>query len=620
MQLSSLARFVVALSLVALAACSHQPRGAAAAAPVPARPAIGPHDAFVLLSGGGTPLSNQYSQYLQARAMTAFLQGTYPAEAVWVFFGMGHRPGAPAELNDVHRQFKADGLLLDTWLTGELPRNRPATKQAILTALREEILPRVAAGGTLYLFIGDHGSLSKGATPESDITLWQLERTPQGGWRTNEQEHLTVTELRDALTPGLGQGRVVFCMTQCHSGGFHFLGVPRVIAGNPRWTRADATDAEVAAWAASLGSTQIAGFTATDEASLAAGCAPNPDPDRWAGYERFMPEFVLGTDLLGGHAKGTPLMSFAAAHEASTLVDRTIDKPYATSEQFLERWADWIERTAADPGALDPRIAAQFALYEKFLEGAAVFPTTDAAFLARQAQFARFTAALVEQNPATATLLQSGRKAELHAAVGPAGARPGRPSAPRRPSAELGKLWTGTLRPAWQAAVLAGEVKDVPAFALAFEKFILAREAQGADLSSPGKNPGLLMWTYWQSSLAWPQKTDPVKADAVTRWAVERRWRIGEWAKQSPDAAVREAGLKWAPKVRPGTVLPAAAPAGGSPPARINRTAIERVIFYRRVLGAWAFLLAVEERTALGHLQKLIELERRPYPVVPGAN
>ncbi len=617
MHVTALLRLPIVLLLAALAGCSSPPSVTVTAAASAARPVAGPHDAFVLLSGGGTPLSNQYSQYLQAQAMTAFLQRTYPAEAVWVFFGMGYQPGAVAALNDVHRQVKTDGLLLDTWLTGTLPRNRPATKQAVLQALKDEILPRVAAGGTLYLFVGDHGSLSKGPAPESNITLWQLEPTEKGGWRTNEQENLTVSELRAALLPGLGKGRVVFCMTQCHSGGFHFMGVPRTITGNPRWSNPAAGKAEVAAWAASLGSTQIAGFAATDEASLAAGCAPNPDPDRWAGYERFMPEMILGTDLLAGHAKGEALLSFAAAHDASTLIDRTIDKPLATSEQFLERWADWIERTAAKPGRLDQRIARQFAVYEKFLAGRPDFQTKDRAFQARQDQFARFTAALAEQNPAMATLLREGTRAELLAAAGPETTRPGRPAGQRRPAAEMVKRWTDVIRPAWKAAVEAGEIKDVPAQAIAFEKFLLGLEAKGNDFSSPGRNQGLLQWTYWQSSLAFPQKLDQAKADAVTRWAVERRWRIGEWAKTSADPAVRAAALQWAPRVRPGTVpLAPARPAGmATAPVRPNATAAERVIFYRRVLGAWAFLLAVEERTALDHLQKLIDLEALPYPV-----
>jgi len=187
-------------------------------------------DAFVLLSGGGTPLSNNYSQYLQAREVTAFLQRNYPAESVWIFFGIGNRKGVKTILADVRKQEKEGGLLRETWLPGILPRNRPARKAEFLAALKKEILPAVKDGGTLYLFIGDHGSLARKAPKESVVTLWQLENPGGGGkWRTNENEELSVTELREALSAGLGRGRVVFCMTQCHSGGFHHLGVPREV-------------------------------------------------------------------------------------------------------------------------------------------------------------------------------------------------------------------------------------------------------------------------------------------------------------------------------------------------------------------------------------------------------
>src|SRR5262245_27547041 len=65
------------------------PAVAAASAPMP-RPAVPApvvgradrttraRDAYVLLSGGGTPLSNHYSQYLQAKAIAAFFERECP--------------------------------------------------------------------------------------------------------------------------------------------------------------------------------------------------------------------------------------------------------------------------------------------------------------------------------------------------------------------------------------------------------------------------------------------------------------------------------------------------------------------------------------------------------------
>lgn len=601
-----LARLLLVGALL-LAGCAHE----TTLAPSVPRPA-GPHDAFVLLSGGGSPTSNNYSQYLQARAMAGFLQRSYPPEAVWTFFGLGHQPGGRPALTDVHRKVKRDGLLLSTWLPGELPRNRPARKQDFLRALREEILPRVAPGGTLYLFVGDHGELTRGAQGESAITMWQLEPMPNGGWKPDPEARLTVTELREAIAAGIGRGRVIFCMTQCHSGGFHFVGVPRRVAGDPAWYRSPPAEEIRAAWLAATGGLPVAGFTATDEPSLAAGCAPDPDPDRWAGYERYIPEALLGLDLLDPSVRRAPLPSFGAAHEAATLIDRTIDKPLASSDQYLEGWAAWIDAAAANPAGLRPEIADKLAVYQAVLDGRGAGPVADRAFRAKQAQFERFTASLTARYPAMRDLLTRGTREEIERARGDERTSPGRPSPERRPRADLVKLWTDTLRPAWKAALLAGQAGDLPPAAVAFEKFLLGLEEKGGDFSSAGRQNALLTWTYWQSSYAWPDRFDAAKADAVTRWSVERRWRIGEWAKQSSDAGVRAAAEKWAPRQRPG--LQASRPVPEVRPGVIDRTAAERVLGYRRALGAWAFLLAVEAEPALARLGRLLALEQTLLP------
>src|SRR5206468_11071253 len=120
--------------------------------------------------------------------------------------------GNPPVFGDVRRQVKRDGLTLDSWMAGPLRNNRPARREVILRAFREEILPAVAEGGTLYLFIGDHGSRPRGDNGESIISLWSLDRDPRSerGWRSNKNETLGVSELRCTLVKGLGKGRVVF--------------------------------------------------------------------------------------------------------------------------------------------------------------------------------------------------------------------------------------------------------------------------------------------------------------------------------------------------------------------------------------------------------------------------
>lgn len=569
-------------------------------------------DAYVLLSGGGTPLTNHYSQYLQAREMTAHLQQTYPADSVWVFFGIGNRDGEPAKLADVHRQVKRDGLILDTWVPGPLPRNRPARKAEILQALREEILPAVHDGGTLYLFIGDHGSLAKKDPKESVVTLWQLENPKGGdrGWRTNPDEELSVTDLRAALAAGLGKGRVVFCMTQCHSGGFHYLGVPRAVLPDQAWFSA------VPDWAAPVDEAPLplaAGFTAVDEESLAAGCDPDPDPDSWAGYERFVPEALLGVDLFDGKRTGAGLKSYAAAHAASVLIDQTIDKPRSSSEQYLERWATLIEKLAGDPSTLTAGVKSQVAAYQQAVD-TGFAQAADAAFATRRAQFLDFQTRMMEQNKAAADLLQKGTRAELDRAIGPKetpGSGGSRAGGGAPAPTERSKLWKETVRPAWQAAVAKGSVAVLPAEAREFETYLLAAEDKGRDfMFARGWQNPMLNDLYWQSGYAWPAKLDAHKAEAIVRWGVERRQKIMEWAKSSPDAAVKAAGEKLAPPARAKN----AAAALPSDRTLSRKIAAERTLFYRRVLAAWSFLLAVHADDALAQLHRLIALEETPLP------
>jgi hypothetical protein len=579
-------------------------------------------DAFVLLSGGGTPLSNNYSQYLQAKAIATFFERRYADHPKWVFFGVGNREGEPPLLADTHKQVKRDGRVLEAWEPGPLRNNRPATRAGFLTALREEILPTVSAGGTLYLFVGDHGVESRGDNPESVITMWQLKRGTGKGvnWATDNKETLGVAELRRVLAEGIGRGRVVFVMTQCHAGGFHYLGVPQEVAPPSDWFRT------LPAWAAPKTfqpPLRAAGFTATDQQSPAAGCDPDPDPDTWAGYERFIPEVLLGLDLFSLEATGPGLRSFAEAHEAATLVDRTIDKPRSSSEQYLERWATTIEKLAGESG-LTPRAKAAVAAYRRSVDTGKVVVATPG-LRERQAQFQRFTARLVEQAPALRDLLLAGSREKIESAIarpGPrAGPRSAAPVGARPPGGvtdEVRKAWKEVVRPAWKAAVLAGQVPGLAGAALVFEKQLLVLEDQGREfmLARGGQNP-MLNELYWRSGYSNPATLDVARAEAVTRWGAERREKIAAWALASTDGAVRK-GIATMNLARPRRSATTPAP-GPRPPTEAGRplsprTAAERVLFYRRTLAAWEFLGAMEHREALAEVQALTDLERTPLP------
>src|SRR5580704_9082968 len=86
--------------------------GAFGASPVFAR------DVFVLLSGGVSPFDNNYSQYLQARAMADFFLKRYPPDSVWIFFGAGNVQGAKPVLADVCQETVQNGVPIPSWLPG----------------------------------------------------------------------------------------------------------------------------------------------------------------------------------------------------------------------------------------------------------------------------------------------------------------------------------------------------------------------------------------------------------------------------------------------------------------------------------------------------------------------
>ncbi|MDB6017419.1 MAG: hypothetical protein JWR19_1908 [Pedosphaera sp.] len=578
-------------------------------------PTLRARDAFVVLSGGDSPFGNNYSQYLQAKALATYFEANYPPNSVWVFFGAGNIEGQKPIFGDVRHQTKQNGIIVDAWLPGSLPHNLPARRDIILRAFSEQILPTVADGGTVYLFVGDHGSRSRGRPAESLIDLWSMERdtTSDHGWRSNEDESLGVAELRRTLFKGIGKGHVVFCMTQCHSGGFHYLAIPHELSPNPKWFTT------VPAWAAFKNQPSFplaAGFTATDEMSLASGCDPDPDPANWAGYERYIPESLLGQNLLTHESTGHGLRSFADAHAAAMLSDHTIDKPYSTSEQYLERWANLIETRLFKESNLAPMVKKSVANYKRTVGGTAP-KLSDPAFQERQTQFGRFLNNLSQSDPALKDLLFTGTRQDLQSAIDPP--QPTQPPPGRRrggggSSAESRKLWAETVRPAWKKAITANQITNISAAALEFEKYLLTQEDKGRNYLSGG-GAALQEEVFWRSGYSDPQTVNLAKAEAVAQWGANRRAKILDWAKTANDPTVRTAAERIAQirARRRANPAPDNSPAIFPPPID-TQTAAERALFYRRVLAAWEFLLALDERPALARIKELTDLERTPLP------
>ena len=161
------------------------------------------------------------------------------------------------------------------------------------------------------------------------------------------------------------------------------------------------------------------------------------------------------------------------------------------------------------------------------------------------------------------------------------------------------------VRPAWKAAVLADRVAELPVGAREFEKYLLAQEANGKDFLFANA-PALADEVYWKSGYADPSKLDRAKASdqPTVRAAAE------EITKRQP--ASRRGGVAADATVTAPSSPPPATNDSARPMSR--KTAAERVLFYRRTLAAWAFLLALDERPALARIAELTALERTPLP------
>lgn len=95
-----------------LAGCATGPKRETAGGKAAAPAAGAERRVYVLLSGGGTPLSNNYSQYLQAKGVSDTFARELPGAKTWTFFGAGNRPDAPPVLADVRRETKIGGRLV----------------------------------------------------------------------------------------------------------------------------------------------------------------------------------------------------------------------------------------------------------------------------------------------------------------------------------------------------------------------------------------------------------------------------------------------------------------------------------------------------------------------------
>jgi hypothetical protein len=174
------------------------------------------------------------------------------------------------------------------------------------------------------------------------------------------------------------------------------------------------------------------------------------------------------------------------------------------------------------------------------------------------------------------------------------------------------RLWQGTVRPAWKKAVDAGAITNLTPAALALEKQLLSAEDRGRDfLFSDAAEEELEIEIYWRGGYGDPRNAEPDPGGVVSRWGARRTDTILDWAQASGNARLRSAGKRLAQDWLESEPEP-------STPLMSRDIAAARVLFYRRVLAAWEFLLAVNDRPALDQLAAFDRLEHTSLPE-PGA-
>jgi len=289
---------------LALAACKGTEQTAPPNGPQSQQPGL----EVVLINGGGRPASNYQSHLLHVEQLHQLLRRSgIPGSAITIFSSDGSDPEADLAVRELQREadfWLLRGTRLERGLqtqttyenseVGEVTL-RPASNEA-LRAFFQDAARRLGAGGTLLLYVTDHGTKNRQDTSNNRITLW------------GKDESLSVTELQELigwLDPGV---RVVALMSQCYSGAFANLMYTGAADGAPRGN--------------------VCGFYSSTAERSAYGCYPeNRDKDNVGHSFRFI-------DAL------RQTRSFPEAHEQVLVTDRTPDVPLETSNVYLRTILD----------------------------------------------------------------------------------------------------------------------------------------------------------------------------------------------------------------------------------------------------------------------------------------
>lgn len=291
----------------------------------------------LVLSGGGDPGLNHYSQYLQTKTIYEYVASKYGNNNTTIYFGMGNNPNTTSPFPDVHQIKTNNGTKIDYMLPGVIPNNKVATKENVLSYF---FSPEIVNNqDNLLLFVSDHGFDSNDyhGNPYSDncINLWYFNQQLVNNFYDDnhlKQVCLSKNTLKTILENTQAK-HVIFEMSQCYSGGFHQMSVTWQ-NGYPH------------------ANPKICGFTAATEDHWASGCTGDANGASYQGYERSFTEWYVGKSVPTGAQLRQPALNIWDAHKNAILEDMTADTPITTSDYYLLQWAK-----AFNDSDFKPRIA-----------------------------------------------------------------------------------------------------------------------------------------------------------------------------------------------------------------------------------------------------------------------
>jgi hypothetical protein len=553
-------------------------------------------DQILVLSGGGSPSGNHYSQYLQTKLLTDEMNKLFGPESVSVFFGAGNNEAEPRLLADVNR-IMTDGNQRYTQMEfGVINGNRPATKREINHHFDSPEISQLKKGDHLFLFVSDHGMKNPNTyfgTSNNCINLWQYQIDGDAfSFLPTEDACLSVDELRQTLKMKTNDARVLFGLSQCFSGGFHGMSV-RMQRGFPT---ADPL---------------MCGFTATTDDTTASGCTPDVDGPGYKGYERYFTQQLTGKDVV----TQTPLpyarkKTLKAAHIAAALEDPTKDIPLSTSDYYLLKWADryssedFQSRTVAlsttetvkyyknllkDPEQLQNLAIANSPLREWFRE--------------RLTYLKSSTYFLISVDPSLKESLVDRDALKLEKIVEKTVSKMNI-ARTKAIDHEVKKLDIQFLRifPQWESDLNSGKLDHLFTNSdLDWEKTVFTPQERKSGTEAL---IGDLIENYSQNLSAIIKINDPAEADSFTRIGDRRQSIRKSWLEESHTREVmrarreinqleKSANLAWTEYVRLETA----------------RDHLRRILFIRKTIAAAATLVYSEDQKGLSDLMGLLECE-----------